>query len=270
MLKAIKFMVYLIVSALIGFMLLVTILGYFYQDKLLFHPTRLSADHQFTFEIPFEEQHFVMDDGINLHGILFPAPDSEGLIFYLHGNAGSLENWGRIAPHYADLPYDLFILDYRGFGKSGGEIKSEEQFFEDVRTVYRHFIKMYGEDNIIVIGYSIGSAPATMLGASFNPAKIILKAPFFNLRDIKKRYYPYIPNLALRYSFENNEYLSNTTSQVIIYHGTNDGLIPSASSELLRPMLKSGDHYILLADQDHNGMNRNPDYHQSLREMVLK
>jgi len=270
MVNAIKFMLYLIASVLIGSMLLITVLGYFYQEKLLFHPTKLLDDHHFAFEIPFEEVQIRMNDGIELHGILFPVAESKGLIFYLHGNAGSVEEWGRIAPQYADLPYDLFILDYRGFGKSGGKIESEVQFFSDVQSVYRHFIEWYGEDKMIVIGYSIGTAPATMLGAFFNPSKIVLKAPFFNLLDIKNRYYPFIPNFALRYAFENNEHLKNTRSQVIIYHGGSDELIPYESSELLKPLLKSGDHYILLADQSHNGMNRNLDYHQSLRELLLQ
>lgn len=252
---------------MVGVFLVFTI-GYFYQEKLLFHPSRLSAEHVFDFDVLFEEMEFEMEDGVALHGILFPVSESKGLIFYLHGNAGSLEGWGTIAPYYAEIPYDLFILDYRGFGKSGGKIQSEAQFFSDVQTVYDHFRKIYDEEKIIVVGYSIGSAPATMLGSQFNPAKIVLKAPFFNLRDIKKRYYPYLPDFLLRYSFENNLHLQNTQSQVIIYHGQQDQLIPPESSAVLKPLLKPGDHYILLPNQSHNGMNRNPDYLDSFRKLV--
>jgi pimeloyl-ACP methyl ester carboxylesterase len=268
MVLSLKNMIYSIGTILIVGLLLIFAIGYYFQEKLLFLPSQLTGDHIFNFDVSFEEMEFVMDDEVKLNGILFPIPDSKGLIFYMHGNAGSIEEWGRIAPYYADVPFDLFILDYRGFGKSGGKIQSERQFFSDIQTVYRHFIARYSEEHIIVVGYSIGTAPATMLGAQFNPSKIVLKAPFFNLVDIKKRYYPFLPDFLLRYAFENNLHLQETRSQVIIYHGTHDEIIPSESSALLKPMLKPGDHYILLPNQTHNGMNRNPDFHDSFRELV--
>jgi pimeloyl-ACP methyl ester carboxylesterase len=263
-------MIYSIGTVLIVGISLILSLGYFFQEKLLFLPSKLSSNHIFNFDVQFKELEFTMDDQVKLHGIMFPVIESKGLILYLHGNAGSVEDWGRISPYYVDVSYDLFILDYRGFGKSEGRIQSEEQFFSDARTVYQHFVEDYGEENIIVVGYSIGTAPAAMLASHFNPAKVVLKAPFYNLMDIKRRYYPFLPDFLMRYAFENNIYLKETESQIIIYHGTHDEIIPNESSALLRPLLKPGDHYIILPNQTHNGMNRNPDFHNSFRELVIE
>jgi len=55
----------------------------------------------------------------------------------LHGNAGTVETWGNIATNYTKLGYDIFILDYRGFGKSEGEITSEDQLFSDISSAYK-------------------------------------------------------------------------------------------------------------------------------------
>ena len=69
---------------------------YFIQEKLIFFPQKLAADYKFTFNRRFQELPFKTPDGSILHGLLFTADSSKGLIFYLHGNAGSLASWGEV------------------------------------------------------------------------------------------------------------------------------------------------------------------------------
>src|SRR5690606_15976768 len=123
----------------------------------------------------FEEMYIKMEDGIPLHGLLFKTKASRGLIFYLHGNAGSLSSWGEVAKSYTDLHYDVFILDYRGYGKSGGFVNSEQQIFQDVQTAYNEIMKQYPEEKIVVLGYSIGTGPASKLAANNHPKLLILQ-----------------------------------------------------------------------------------------------
>src|SRR5690606_3381365 len=112
---------------LVVYMLLVAFL-YFEQDSMIFHPSKLKADYEFNYTGAVEEITITASDGIKLNGLLFKSEESKGLVFYLHGNGGCLDSWGDIAPTYTDLGYDIFILDYRGYGKSGGTIETEEQF----------------------------------------------------------------------------------------------------------------------------------------------
>ena len=115
------------------FMILLTLfivvcgLLYFFQEKLIFFPENLDKDFKFSFDQKFEEINFKTQDNHLLNGILFMSDSSKGLIFYLHGNAGSLNTWGEVAQTYTDLNYDVFMLDYRGFGKSEGKINSQKQ-----------------------------------------------------------------------------------------------------------------------------------------------
>src|SRR5580693_8273538 len=83
---------------------------FFFQEKL-------EKNYKFRFSQKFEEINIRTKDNKFLNGILFKADSSKGLIFYLHGNAGSLSSWGEVAKTYTDLNYDVFMLDYRGFGK---------------------------------------------------------------------------------------------------------------------------------------------------------
>ena len=124
---------------------------YFYQESLIFFPEKLDKNYQFEFRQKFEEINITATDTTNLHGLLFQTDNSKGLIFYLHGNAGSIRSWGEIAKTYTDLKYDIFIGDYRGFGKSEGKIKSQGQLYQDNQMVYNELKKRYAEESIIII-----------------------------------------------------------------------------------------------------------------------
>ena len=167
-------------------MLYVALCGllYFFQEKFIFFPEKLPKGHAFSFREAFEEVTIKTEDNILLNGLLFKADASKGLIFYLHGNAGSLQSWGNISKTYTDLGYDLFILDYRGFGKSEGAISSQDQMCGDAQSAYYIMKSRYSEDNIIVLGYSIGTGIATKLAAKNNPRLLILQSPYFSLVNI--------------------------------------------------------------------------------------
>src|SRR5690554_7779979 len=121
---------------LIGLYLLICLLLYLFQEKLIFYPTQLKTDHTFKFSGNFNEIFFKTKDGKSLNALLFKAKKPKGVIFYLHGNAASLDHWGNVAETYTELNYDVFIWDYRGYGKSDGKILSEEQLLEDAQLAY--------------------------------------------------------------------------------------------------------------------------------------
>lgn len=108
----------------LAFVTLYTVIG-LTQEQLIFFPTKLASNYQFNFAYPFEEIDVITEDSLKLHGVLFKADSSKGLIFYLHGNSGNVNTWGSLAQVYTNLNYDVFILDYRGYGKSEGRISSE-------------------------------------------------------------------------------------------------------------------------------------------------
>ena len=130
---------------------------YFNQSEMVFRASKLPNDYQFQFQNNFEEITIPSFDGVKLNGLLFKSKNPKGLIFYLHGNAGSLDSWGNHADIYTRLGYDIFFLDYRGFGKSEGEIDDQEQVYKDITIAYETLMKRYDKNKTIIIGYSIGT-----------------------------------------------------------------------------------------------------------------
>jgi len=246
------------------------ILLYFVQEKLIFFPEKLAATYKFKFDQGFEELYFKTADNIVLNGVLFKADSSMGLIFYLHGNAGSLASWGQIAKTYTDLHYDLFMLDYRGYGKSEGSIVNEKQFYEDVQLAYNTLKTKYGEKEIIVLGYSIGTGAATKLASINKPRLLILQAPYFSLTDLVKHNFKIVPSFLLKYKFETNIFLSACKMPVVIFHGDKDEVIYYGSSLKLKKLFKTNDTLITLNGEGHNGISDNPTYLTELQQELSR
>jgi uncharacterized protein len=247
------------------YFLLCTLL-YFNQEKVIFHPDVLPKDYAFSFAQPFEEINIKARDNTNLNGLLFKAQNSKGLVFYLHGNSGAVNTFGEFAKIYTDLNYDVFFLDYRGFGKSEGNISSQKDLLDDVQIVYNNFKSKYSEDKIIIAGYSIGTGPAAFLAANNNPRKLILHAPYYSLTYISQIRFPIFPTFLLKYPLPTNEYVSYVKAPIVIFHGTADTTIPYNSSLRLQKLFKQEDKLITLEGQDHAGIMSNPKYLDELKK----
>jgi pimeloyl-ACP methyl ester carboxylesterase len=241
---------------------------YFFQESLIFFPQKLGETHQFQFEQNFEEKYINTVDGTILSGLLFTADSAKGVIFYLHGNSGSLHTWGNVAKTYTDLNYDVFLLDYRGFGKSEGIIDGQDQLYADIQSAYDVLKQNYSENEIIVLGYSIGTGLAAKVASTNNPHLLILQAPYYSLTDMMRNTYPIIPTVFLKYKFETNEYLQDCKMPVVLFHGRHDQVIYYGSSLKLKAEFKSTDRLITLKGQGHNGMTDNEDYNAEMARIL--
>lgn len=243
---------------------------YLIQEKLIFNPQKTDLNYTFSFEQKFKEINIKASDGKLLNGILFKADSTKGLIFYLHGNSGNVNSWGNVAKTYTDLHYDVFILDYRSYGKSEGEISNQEQLFSDNQLVYNELKKQYSEDKIIVLGYSIGTGLASKLAADNKPKLLLLQAPYYSLTDVMNHLYPFVPSFILKYKFATNEYLKNCTMPVVIFHGDADEVIYYGSALKLKKEFKPNDQLITLAGQGHNGITYNETYKEELAKLLTE
>lgn len=241
-------------SVLLILYLLICTLLYFFQEKMIFYPQTLPKDFSFDYYRNFEERFVAMKDGVRLHALLFKAEDPKGVIFYLHGNAGSLEGWGSVAETFTANNYNVFIPDYRGYGKSEGSITSEAQLYEDMQILYDEVKREYPEDKIIVLGHSIGSGMAAGLAADNDPKLLILQAPPYSLPNLVKNTFPLqvFPAFLLRYKFETGKKLAAAHMPVVVLHGDEDEIVYYGSSLKLQKHFKPEDTLITLKGLGHN------------------
>ena len=234
------------------------------QVKFFFPGARLADDFKFSFPGKFKEIVIRTKDSSNLSALLFKADSSKGVILYLHGNTDALDKWGGAAQIYTALNYDVFMLDYRGYGKSQGNIRNEAQLYSDVQDTYSYVKTIYPEDNIIVLGYSIGTGPAAMLAAYNRPKKLILQAPYYSLPDAMRHLRPSFDTTNIAFHFNIDKFLPKTSAPVIIFHGDADKMFYYGSSLKLKNLFKPSDELITLKGAGHSYMDRNKDYLDAL------
>ncbi len=222
---------------------------YFLQEKFMFFPKKMTQDFAYSFDIPFEEKFFQVKD-LRIHSLYFKTLDPKGLILYFHGNGCELSQCALSAVELVKKTgWDVFIIDYPGYGKSEGDIKSQEQ----LELIARHALNeasAYDFKKIVVLGRSLGSGLALGLAYYYeqsqkiedplNPPKalnfpfkfkkaidaIILETPYFSIRDLALAQYPFVPAFLLKYPFRSDLIVSDVRAPIFIVHGVEDALIP--------------------------------------------
>ena len=238
---------------------------YFVQDKVLFRPHKLAENHQFR---AGEEVEIEVESGIFLNCIWAKEPNSKGVVLYLHGNRGSNRWCFRQSQMMAGSGYDIFMPDYRGYGKSDGENYSEDQLFGDIQKVYDFLKTKYDESNIIVTGYSLGSGMAAWLSANNQPQQLFLVAPYFSMVDMKNKHAWFTPDFLLKYPLTTNEYLAKVKCPISLFHGTNDHVIPFDSATRLAALFPEKVKLFTLKNEGHRGAIFNAIFRNRFKELV--
>lgn len=236
---------------------------YLTQESAVFQGTSLPPDFQFSFEVPFEEITLTVDDA-EISALHFRQPNPRGLIFFLHGNAGNLQSWTSDVEYYQRVNYDMFMLDYRGFGKSTGHIESEEQLHNDVRLAWNSIEEFYADKPIVIYGRSLGTAMATKLAVDVNPDLLILVSPFSSVVAMARQQYPYLPERLVRYPMRTDKRIAAVKSPTILVHGTEDRLIPVEHSLTLKELVIAPSKLLLIEGAGHGDIHLFKDYLEGL------
>jgi alpha-beta hydrolase superfamily lysophospholipase len=244
---------------------------YFAQENLLFQFSKLHKDHSYKFKYPFEEINFqTSDEDVKINAIHFTVADSiqKGAVLFLHGNGGTVQGWGHEAKWFVENNYEVLFLEYRAYGKSGGEIESEDQIVADAQLAYDHLKEQFGESKIIISGTSMGTGVASQLAVKNNPKMLILNAPFYGLNQLIKQKIFLIPEMVIKYKFKTYEALPKLSCPIELFHGTSDRLIPISHSEKLK-QLNVNCHLTYCNGGSHNGFSKTTDY-SSRMQAILK
>jgi uncharacterized protein len=242
---------------------------YLLQDKFIFQPKKLEQGYAFQFNQPFEEHFIKTEDGETLNALMFRSSiPSKGFILYFHGNAGNLQRWGQYAIDFTQLGYDILMIDYRGYGKSTGK-PSEAGFYNDAQVVLDWSRKNIPFTRLIIYGRSLGSAVASQLATKNTLDLLILETPFDEFKSVI--YPPIRPLLALfplRSHFPNNIFLPKVKCKKIIFHGTNDWVVPYSSALKLKSLLSNEDRFFTIEGGSHKNLRDFKEYRRALSEVL--
>jgi len=251
------------IKIIIALYVLIGVVLYFLQDKILLHPVVLPVDYSFQFDVPYQEIFVSYDSSISFDVIRFKSQiDSvkKSAVIYCHGNMENINHYAKFADNFTMLGYDVWMMDYPSFGKSKGKF-DEAIVYEEALQVYKMVRAAgYAPDSIIIYGKSLGTGIATQLASVRDCKRLILESPYYSISALAAHYcWMYPVDWMLRYKMPTNEYLKKVTAPVTIFHGTDDEIIPFSNAEKLqRESFKKGDELVLIKGGHHNDLNNFP------------
>ena len=229
---------------------------WFRQERLLFYPEPWPSEDPPALMAPDVHSVWVEVSGAKLHALHLQQPQAKGLVFFLHGNGGNLASWFTNADFYRRAGYDLFMLDYRGYGHSSGQIASEAQLMDDVRAAWRQVAPQYAGRPVVVYGRSLGTGLAAQLAAEVNPSLTVLVSPYRSMAALAGEHYPIVPTAVLRYPLRTDAVISRIRGPVWLVHGERDSVIPLAHSEALQAAAGAQHaHLLRLPEAGHNDVH---------------
>ena len=237
--------------------------------SFLFFPEKDFYELPQNYDLVAEEASLVTGDGVRLHGWFFKASPAKPILLFFHGNAGNIS--GRLfkAKGWVERGISVFLVDYRGYGKSEGKIQKGKDLLEDARTALRWLEenKRISSNQIVLYGESIGSYPATTLASEQKFSGLILEAPFTTLKELATKHYGWVPEFALGdFQMNNNTSISKAQAPVFILHGDQDEICPKEMGEELYKLAPPPKEFYAIQGGGHNNLpelagSRYFDYH---------
>jgi hypothetical protein len=243
---------------------------YYLQDRVILQPVKLDKDYKYSFDFPFNEVNIPYDENTNINLIQFTPATTEpkGVILYFHGNKTNVSRYKWFVPAFTNADYEVWMIDYPGFGKSTGKF-SEEMVYEWALVMYNIARKRFEPNEIVVYGKSLGTGIASQLASVRDCQKLILETPYYSMTSLARHYlWMYPIEQMLRYKLPTNQYLSKVTAPVTIFHGTSDKLIPYSNAVRLKEALKKGDEFVTLKGGTHRNLNSYPEMKHKLDSLL--
>jgi hypothetical protein len=225
-----------IVVVVAGYALLVALI-YLMQGRMLYlsgMPGRELTNTPLDVGMEYEDVSIETADGVTLHGWFIPGRSSQALLFF-HGNAGNISHRLASIRQFQSLGLSVFIIDYRGYGQSGGRT-TESGINRDADAAWRYLTETRGlsGSDIVIFGRSLGAAVASRLATEHQPLALIVESSFTSIPDIAQEIYPWLPARWLsRLRHATRDYVRDVRCPILIIHSRDDEIIPFHHGEAI-------------------------------------
>ncbi len=243
------------------------------EKTLVCFPEKAHDGRPEDFGLQARDLYFETQERVKLHGWLFVRDPQAPFLLWCHGNAGNishrLDNIARLLQH----GINVFIFDYRGYGKSGGTL-SESGFYQDAEAAWETLVREgpVPPARVVLFGRSLGCAMAADLATRVPAAGLILESGFPHLGAMAKvHYYPLVFSerfLSGRYDALSR--LPKIKIPLLVVHGDRDRIVPIVLGRRLFQAAPEPKDWYEIKGADHNDtyLAGGENYFRKLRETI--
>jgi len=204
------------------------------ESRSIYFPMKEVIGNPASIGLPYEDVYFNTQDNKKLNGWYIPSGKSGLTVIFCHGNAGNISHRLEKISILHNLGLNVFIFDYRGYGKSLGT-PSESGLYKDASAAYNYLTNERGisKDDIILYGESIGGAIAIDLARKKDVAALITEETFTSIKDMARIAYPLLPSFVFSSRFDALSKIKDVSCPKLIMHSTVDEIVPFRLGEKL-------------------------------------
>lgn len=222
------------------------------ENRFLYFPTRALSATPASYGLAAEELALTAEDGVRLHGWWIRGRGEQAVLFF-HGNAGNVaDRLDRAEIFHSRFGLDVFLVDYRGYGKSEGS-PSEEGLYRDSRAVHAAALaKGFPSESLLVFGESLGSAVAINLALERPCGGVVLETPFLSLRAMAREHYPFVPLLFVRSRFDSEAKIPAVAAPKLFLVAERDEIVPPGQGRRLFELANEPKTLFVIQGAGHN------------------
>jgi uncharacterized protein len=226
------------------------------ENRMIFHPSATidRTPHQVALE--FEDLFFTARDGVRLNGWFIPHPEARSTLVWFHGNAGNIgDRVDNIRSLHEKAKVNIFIFDYRGYGRSEGRPSEEGTYLDGEAALewVQKKIVAQAHPKIILFGRSLGAAVATEMAIRVRSQGLILESPFISVPEMAGVLFPYLPiGQLLKTQYDVREKIKNIGVPLLVLHGDRDEIVPFEQGKAVFAAAPEPKKFFAIAGAAHN------------------
>ena len=243
------------------------------EPRLVFFPSSYPTGywHPQLVGLRAEDVWLTTSDAVKIHGWLVPHDSAVVNLIMAHGNGGNLSHrveW--LALLHEHLPANLFMFDYRGYGRSEGT-PSEEGCYRDAEAAYDYLQQKFPALPVMAHGHSLGGAVMIELARRRTLQGLIVESSFTHARDMARLMFGPVPVYWLaKMKWASIDKVAQLKIPKLFLHGDRDHVIPYALGQKLYAQAAAPKQFVTLRGADHNDtyLAGGDFYFQTLRDFV--
>lgn len=216
------------------------------ETRLLYVPTAELALTPAAYGLPYRTLDYCAEDGVQLMAWSLERDAAAPWLIYFHGNGENISRYLSFTAQLYDLGLNVLMPEYRGYGLSAGT-PSEAGLYRDAQAAYRQLrARGVPAGQIVLYGFSLGSAVAVELARREPVAALVLEAPFTSIPEVAKARYWVVPPRLVQSRFASVDKIGEVDAPLLVLHSPHDMSVPYALGRALYGRARGPKRFVAL------------------------
>ncbi len=193
-------------------------------------------------------------------------------MIFCHGNAGNISDRIEKILNFYNLGINVFIIDYRGYGRSQGHPTEQGMFFDAAAAIdYLRTRKDINQNKLVFYGSSIGGVAAIDAVSKKPVAALIADSTFTSAVDMGRIIAPIVPPFLIKAKLDNASKIKGIAIPKLFIHSPDDDTVPFHLGEKLYQLAPEPKEFLRISGSHNDGFEKSHDiFFAGIKAFLIK